>query len=267
MANDHLTGASGSPQNLDAWGLLHQALAQIYEHHPEGFAEAREILGKAIDIDPGYASAYAWIAYSYFRDVLVGAADPGEEIWSKAIAAAQRAIELDDLDGLAHHVLGLVHFRMGQHDMALAEQRRAMELNPSLVSTHVGLGQILTHIGSAEEGVAILERALQLNPRDPRRWNHLDIAANAHITAGNYERAVELARESIQRRSDNARSHLYLAVALGNLEQITEAQSEMTTARGLDPDVVRKNESMRSYKYAKDEQNFIEGLRKAGLPE
>ena len=258
--------ASGTHQHLNAWGLLHKGVAQIYEHHPEGFAKAREILRQAIGVDPGYARAYAWIAYSYFRDVLVGSVAPSDEIWCKAIAAARRAVELDDLDGQAHHVLGLVYFRMGEHDLALAEQQRAMELNPSSVYANVGLGQVLAHVGRTEEGIVILERALQLNPRDPRRWNHLDIVAVAHITAGTFERAAELARDSIHRRPDNARSHLYLAVALGNLGQIDEAQSELAAAQELDSDVVWKNESMRSHKYSEDNENFLEGLRKASLP-
>jgi adenylate cyclase len=261
---DVSTRVSIPHQNLDAWGLLHQALARIYEHHPEGFAEAREILEKALEIDPTYARAHAWMAYSYFRDVLVGAARPSEEIWRKATTAARQAIELDDLDGLAHHVLGLVYLRTGQHDLALVEQQRAMELNPSLVSTHVGLGQILAQIGRTEEGIAILDRALQLNPRDPRRWNHLDVTTNAYITAGNFEKAAELARDSMQRRPDNAMSHLYLAVSLGNLDQIAEARSELATAQGIDPNIVPRHESTRPQKFPKDHENFLEGLRKAG---
>ena len=95
-----------------------------------------------------------------------------------SIGAACRAIELDELDGLAHSVLGLVHFRQGRHDLALAEQRRAMELNPSAITAQLGYGQILAHTGQAQDGIAFIERALLLNLRDPRRWSQLDVAAN-----------------------------------------------------------------------------------------
>jgi Flp pilus assembly protein TadD len=105
---------------------------------------------------------------------------------------------------------------------------------------------------------------LQLNPRDPRIWNVFDVTANAYITAGNYEKAAELARDSIQRRPDNAMSHLYLAVALGQLDRIDEAQSELATAQGVDPEIVPRHESIRPQKYAKDRENFLDGLRKAG---
>ena len=118
---DLSTPTSGPDQNLDAWGLLHQALALIYEYHPEGYAEARANLEKAIENDSGYARAYAWIAYSYTRDLLVGAATPSEEIWEKAVSAGRQSIELDDLDGFAYVVMALVYLRTGQHDLAIAE--------------------------------------------------------------------------------------------------------------------------------------------------
>ena len=261
---DISTRASVPNQNLDAWGLLHQALPLLYEYHPEGYAEARAILEKAIEIDPRYARAYAWIAYSYNLDVLAGATKPGEELWKTAAAAARQAIELDELDGFAHFVLGLMYLRMGQHDLCLSEQQRATELNPSLANAQRVFGQVLAQSGRTEEGISKLERGLQLNPRDPRRWIFLDVTTNAYITAGNYEKAAELARDSIQRRPDNAMSHLYLAVALGQLDRIDEAQSELATAQGVDPDIVPRHESIRPQKYAKDRENFLEGLRKAG---
>ncbi len=59
-------------------------------------------------------------------------------------------------------------------------------------------------------------------------------------------------------------SHLYLAVALGQLDRIDEAQSELATAQGVDPDIVPRHESIRPQKYPKDRENFLEGLRKAG---
>jgi len=264
---DVSTRASRSDKNLDAWGLLHQALMLICEFHPEGYAEARALLERAIEIDPRYARAYAWLAYSYNHDVVAGATKSSLEHWKMAAAVARRSIELDELDGFAHFVLGLIYFRMGQHDLALSEQLRATELNPSLAMAQLQLGQVLAQSGRTEEGIPILEKGLLLNPRDPRNWNALDVTTNACITAGNYERAVELARNSIQRRPDNAMSHLYLAVALGQLDRIDEAQSELATARGIDPDIVQRHESIRPQKFPEDRVNFVEGFRKAALPE
>jgi adenylate cyclase len=256
--------ASVAEQNLDAWGLLHQALPLIYEHHPEGYGEARAILQKAIDIDPHFARAYSWIAYSYNRDVLAGAAKPSEELWGTAIAAAQKSIELDEFDSYAHFVLGLLMLRMGQHDQALWEQQRATELNPSLAVAYGVLGQVLAQSGRTEEGIMLLEKCLQLNPRDPRLWNMIDVTAYAYITAGNYEKAEQLARDSIRRQPTSAMSHLYLAVALGQLERIEDAKSELATACDIDPDIVLRHESIRPQKFQKDRESVLVGLHKAG---
>lgn len=256
--------AVGPEQNLGAWGLLHKALTLICEFHPDGYAEARTLLERAIELDPRYARAYAWLAYSFNHDVVAGALKSSEELWKKAAAVARKSIEFDELDGFAHFVMGLIYFRMGQHDLALSEQQRATELNPSLAMAHLQLGQVLAQSGRTEEGIPILEKGLQLSPRDPRLWNALDVTANAYITAGNYERAAELARGSIQRRPDNAMSHMYLAVALGQLDRTEEAQSELAKAQHIDPEIVQRHETIRPQKFPKDRENFLDGLHKAG---
>ena len=170
---------SRSDKNLDAWGLLHQALTLICEFRPGGYAEARVLLESAIEIDPHYARAYAWLAYSYNHDVVTGATKSSLEHWKMAAAVARRSIELDELDGFAHFVSGLIYFRMEQHDLALSEQLRATELNPSLAMAQLQLGQVLAQSGRADEGIPILEKGLLLNPRDPRSWNALDVTTNA----------------------------------------------------------------------------------------
>ena len=56
------------------------------------------------------------------------------------------------------------------------------------------LGRVLGQSGrTEEEGIPTLERGMKLNPRDPRLRNILDLSANVFITAGNYNKAVELA--------------------------------------------------------------------------
>ncbi len=59
-------------------------------------------------------------------------------------------------------------------------------------------------------------------------------------------------------------SHLYLAVALAQLDRTDEAHSELATAQGIDPDIVQRHESIRPQKYSKDREYFLEGLRNAG---
>jgi TolB-like protein len=61
-----------SKRNLDAWDYLKRGMSQLYTYTKEGNVRARELLERAVEIDPNYARAHAAIAISHFTDVRWG---------------------------------------------------------------------------------------------------------------------------------------------------------------------------------------------------
>jgi TolB-like protein/DNA-binding winged helix-turn-helix (wHTH) protein/Tfp pilus assembly protein PilF len=126
---------------------------------------ARDYFRQACDRDPSYAPAQAALAYAYIclGDV---AGLPSVENFSKAKAAAAKALELDDALADAHAAFAHSVFSL-DWDWATAERefKRALELNPNSVDFHDRYAFYLVRKGSLEEAISQEERAAELEPR------------------------------------------------------------------------------------------------------
>jgi TolB-like protein/Flp pilus assembly protein TadD len=119
---------------------------------------------EAIDKDPNYAAAWAGLADSYsilgFMEAL-----PPNEIHQKALAAAERAIQLDDTLADGHASLATI---LGIYDWDWAgterEFRRALQLNPNLPLAHYGLSKTLASLGRLPEALREIRTAEELDP-------------------------------------------------------------------------------------------------------
>ncbi len=118
----------------------------------------------AIDQDPAYAAAYAALAdcYNQFGTVAVGRSPV--EYRPLAIGAANRAIEIDELNAEAHAALGFARMYNWDWDAAKLELDRALELNPSYASARVWRASWLVIHYRFDEAVADVERARDLDP-------------------------------------------------------------------------------------------------------
>jgi tetratricopeptide (TPR) repeat protein len=84
--------------------------------------------------------------------------------YEEAIAAYQRAIELDPEDAAPHNGLGIVYRAQGRHEEAIAAYQRAIALDPEDADYHNNLGIAYQHAGRYEEAIAAYQRAIELDP-------------------------------------------------------------------------------------------------------
>ena len=84
--------------------------------------EAIDACKRAIELDPTYAEAYAYLAEAY--------ADA--QRWGDAVEAAQTALQLDDHSVDVHRNYGYVLEVQGNYWMAVEEYERALEIHPNL---------------------------------------------------------------------------------------------------------------------------------------
>ena len=150
--------------------------------------EARDLLQRAIELDPKFASAHAFLALTHGLDYLNrwSASPPGSI--EQAEEAATLAVALDDSDPVAHWALGLVNLYTRRHDGAIREAERAIVLNPNFAEGHVSLGEALHYSGRSAEALACFDRAEALNPYFPDVLLHFQ--ALAVFQLGRYEEAV-----------------------------------------------------------------------------
>ncbi|MCU0233776.1 MAG: protein kinase [Thermoanaerobaculales bacterium] len=150
---------------------------QAYEYYLRGrgyyrrrtfddFGSAREMFGRAIAIDPGYALAYAGLADTYtefWRNY-----ESTEENLAQAEEASRRAVELDPNLAEAHAARG---FALGQrrlYEDAAREFRLAMQLNPRLFEAYYYYGTVAFAAGELETAAEMFERATAVAPDEIR---------------------------------------------------------------------------------------------------
>lgn len=131
---------------------------------PEDLNKAVDYFTQAIVKDPAYAGAFVGLADSYnlLREF---SAMPAEEAYPRALAAAQKAVELDPLSPEAHNSLAFVTFYWNW-DAATAERefKRALKLNPDFVQGHHWYATFLLVLRRIPEALDQIEQARQLDP-------------------------------------------------------------------------------------------------------
>jgi DNA-binding winged helix-turn-helix (wHTH) protein/tetratricopeptide (TPR) repeat protein len=134
------------------------------ERTPDGLNKAVDAFTQAIVHDPNYAPAYVGLAdcYNLLREYT---AMPASEAYPRALAAAQKAVELDDQSSEAHASLAFALF-YGTWDAASAEGefRRSIELDPSNAAAHHWYATFLSTTGRHVESLVEIERAQALDP-------------------------------------------------------------------------------------------------------
>lgn len=131
---------------------------------PDGLNKAVDYFTQAIVHDPNYAPAYVGLAdcYNLLREYTLM---PASEAYPRALAAAKRAVELDDQSSEAHASLAFALF-YGTWDATGAEQefRRAIDLNPNNAVAHHWYATYLATLGRSSEAISEIERAQTLDP-------------------------------------------------------------------------------------------------------
>jgi tetratricopeptide (TPR) repeat protein len=131
---------------------------------PEDLNKALDFFTQAIVRDPGYAQAYVGLAdcYNLLREYSVM---PPSEAYPRALAAAKRAVELDDGSAEGHNSLAFVTFYW-TWDAATAERefQRAIALNPDYVAAHHWYATFLMAIRRYAEAITEIETARKLDP-------------------------------------------------------------------------------------------------------
>ena len=255
-------------KNLGAWDLYQLGMAEFYRFTPESNVRCQDLLRQSIAIDAEFAGAHSRLAYAIVLSMVYFEAALSQALMNDALAAARRAIELDDEDANGYFTLGRVHLARREYDLAIDALNHALKLNPCLAVTYCGLGDSLAYEGRLDEAIQQFEVAIQLSPHDPFRWAFFSYRSLAHLFRGEFEIAAAWARKAVQIPNAQfwARAHLVAALGhLGDREQTESALKDLLQVKpGFSVDYAR--ERLFYLKRADQLETYIDGLRKAGVP-
>lgn len=184
--------------------------------------KSEQYFQQAIELDPGDASAYAGLAEAYqIQGSWEGGILPPREAFPKAIAAAERALQLDNTLSDAHEALGYSKLYY-TWDWAGAENelRRAIALNPSSEVAHHWYSHYLISLGRVADSLAESQRAIQVAPVDPLINVHL---VWHYLYARNYDQAIVESRRVQRMDVPIFGSYLFGGWALERQGKIPEA--------------------------------------------
>ena len=254
------------PHSLGAYELLLQGREQRNASQYEGMLAAEALFEQAVALDPGFALAYAEIAYIQYVYVTWRVKpEQRDTALSKGFANALRALSLEASLPLANRVLGNLHLRAREYADAVTWAQRAVALNPGEAESYAWLANVLSYIGRSAEALEQLAHARRLDPLHPPLWDFYIGRALLHL--GRYEDAVA-SFNICARRGLSFHWRLYMTAALAQLGRQDEARAVLQ-----DPAATRTYASIaelrgfESYLESSESDRFLAGLRMAGLPE
>jgi len=254
-------------KNLGAWDLYQLGTAEFYRFTPESNAKAQNLLRQAIALDPELASAHSRLAYAIVLSMVYFDAPPDAARMDEALAAAERAIRLDDQDANGYFTLGRVRLARCEYDLAIDALEHALKLNPCLAVAYCGLGDSLAYEGRLDQAIEQFEMAVRLSPHDPFRWGFFSYRSLAHLFRGEFQEAAAWARRAVQVPNAQYWARAHLVAALGHLGDAAQTESAVKDLMQIKPEFSVEFARRHLFYVKRPDQmdTYLEGLRRAGI--
>lgn len=222
----------------------------------------RELIAKAIELDPNYAMARALLAEALYSQAVLGWTEFTDRELARGADEARKAIALapDEPDG--HRALGRIHLARAEYDQAQHALRRAIEINPSDANALAVWGGLQSFSGQVAEAIGSLQLALKLDPTlEP---NHVFDLALAYYLARRHEDALRIAERGLARYPDFPMFNLPAAAAAAQLGRKEQAARYVEALRRRLPFLDTDNVGSR-FKDPAHATYLRDGLKAAGL--
>ena len=229
---------------------------------------AIEAFEKAIELDPTCARAYTGLAQHYLLEGWDDWGESYEYCMQRALECTAKAISLDQYDTKVLWRAGYVYVIYGEFDKARMHLARALELNANDADAISVMGVLLTAIGEPEESIRHCLLAMKLNPFCPGYYFYN--LAEAYYGARQYAEVLEPIKKFIGQSPKFMSPYRTLAGAYAQLGRLEEAQTVVAEILAVEPNASvakERDRNARNWKHSSDLEHWLDGLRKAGLPE
>ena len=265
MAEVRRAGAKPT-ENLDAYDLYLRALTPFYRMTRDGLEEALRMLRQAIALDPQYAFAKAFAAFTHV--IMKSQNWTTDEQIAEGVRFAHEALvaSRDDPSTLALAAHPLAYLNR-EFDLALSALDRALFLNPNSASVLARSAWVRMYVSQPEKAMEQFHRVIRLSPLDPEMAFHLCGLAYAYMIASRYDEALGWARKSLEQMPLWTAAWRCVAVSAAYLGRTEEAEAAAERILALSPSFSLSQ--CRRWIFFRDDEiteMFIEGLRRAGIP-
>ncbi|MDO8354269.1 MAG: BTAD domain-containing putative transcriptional regulator, partial [Aestuariivirga sp.] len=249
------------PESLTAYELYLLGTEKLEQINKEDINESILLLNRAVEIEPGLARA--WVELHHSHAVAANFGSDMESHYKLAIAAAERAIELDPSDPEAHAVYAMSFGYRNDLARAKAEFDKALRMAPNqfeIVAMYISWASTF---GEAERGADMVEEAISLNPNYPM-WAARPFAF-AYFMTGRYEEALKM-MDRIETRNLGTWLWPYRAGALASVGRSAEAKKAVEDALKLFPELTIEGTANEPGYNDAERRRLVETMRLAGFP-
>ncbi len=225
------------------------------------FAKAREMFEKAIELDPDGPDAYLGLASIHMRMIREGLSDSRAYPLNQVSELTRKALMLAGPSSMSHRALGFVCLHKRQFGQAKRHFERALALSPNDANMLVDVANLSCYLGRATEAIEIFKKAMRLNPNYPD-WYSWSLGF-ALFTARQYDEARKVLEKTL-----NPQARRLLAVTYAQAGRLEEARAAAKEYLAVHPNFsIKHYVELVPYEDPADLEDYLQGLRKAGLPE
>ena len=235
--------AKAPTESIEAYDYYLRGRQAFYGGTRKADQAAIEMMKKAIELDPGYALAYAGLADAYAWEHMYF--DGGPASLDRAVENARKALELDPELAQAHCACGTALSLSRSYDEAAREFEEAIRLNPNLFDAFYFYARMRFVQGRTEEAARLMVAATEKDPEDFQSqillggiFTQLNLRGKA---TQHQRRGVEMAMKHLEADPDHLRA-MYLAanaaVELGETDKALELIERALAADPEDPAVL-----------------------------
>lgn len=222
--------------DLRAYDLVLQARDRYKHGSSDGRAllEARALYARAVELDPEYAAAHAYLGLTYIVDRIEGlTGTAAQRELDAGLAEARQAISLEPDLPLAYQVLSFGLAVSGDYEGSRRAGERAVELSPSDPDSLMALAKAEVRFGAYAEAVGNAERARRLHPMAPEYYAY--VHGQALYAADRPAEAEEVLAECLMRAPEEPNCLKIRAAVLARLGRVDEARDVMAQLIRVEP--------------------------------
>jgi TolB-like protein len=255
--------------NLDACDYYYRGISRLQLMTPDSNAEALQFFKQAIELDPSFASAYGLASECYRLRQNIGWARNDIEQLSQGRQYALRAVECGQDDAVA--LACAAHFfGFAAHEAEIADTLvdQALSVNPNLFRAWQTRGWTSIYLGQHERAIIEISHTMRLNPIDPQMHQAEAAMVIALVFLCRSDEAVVWIKKALARHPSYPPTLRFATVAYTELGRVDEARLMLARLRQIDPDMrLSQLKTWLPFQRPEDVATYIEGMRKAGMPE
>ncbi len=238
-------------------------------HHPTlgDFLKARQFLDEAVTRAPQTPQVHAWLGKWYVLNIFKNYTTDRASDTQKALDCTARALDLDPQSSFSLTIDGFVNGNILKK-MDVAEQRyeAAQEINPNESLAWLLRGSLMAFRDEGRSAIKATETARRLSPIDPFGYYFDSLASSAHLAAGNYQQALDLADLSIRTNDRHISTLRTRIAALHALDRRGEARQTASDLQRRFPEFnLSDYRSTHPSSDSKTGQLVIDALSAAGI--